>query len=237
MDPAAPDVDRRRRMTQSPAAVLFDLDGTLVDTVQTRIDAWMQTFEELHVPVARAALAALIGSDGRRLARIVVEGAGEPIDAAQAEAIDRRSGEIYDLLNVHPRAFEDAKPLLTLLDERRIPWAIATSSRRDQVGASINALGLAKRPTVIDGSHVENAKPAPDLLLFAAREINVEPSVVWYVGDSTWDMQAAVAAGMPAVGVATGAATKPDLKAAGAWLTFDGLGELSELIRHGPRQP
>jgi beta-phosphoglucomutase-like phosphatase (HAD superfamily) len=84
---------------------------------------------------------------------------------------------------------------------------------------------------IIDGSNVERAKPAPDLLLFAARELGVEPSRSCYVGDSIWDMQAAVAAGMPAIGVASGSATGDDLGGAGALFTVKDLTELVPMAR------
>jgi HAD superfamily hydrolase (TIGR01509 family) len=214
----------------APSALVFDLDGTLVDTVGTRIAAWLRAFEEREIPAHRDQIARLIGSDGRRLARIVAEAAGRPIDAALTESIDRRAGEIYDLLNTDPRPLPGVHNLLLELEGRRIPWAIATSSRRDQVDASIHALHLSKRPTIIDGSHVQHAKPAPDLLLAAARELALEPADIWYVGDSTWDMEAANAAGMRAVGVATGAATAVELDNAGAQLTVDSLDRLVAIL-------
>jgi HAD superfamily hydrolase (TIGR01509 family) len=214
-----------------PDAIVFDLDGTLVDTVETRIVAWLRTFEEVGIPADRERVAKLIGSDGRRLAIVVAEAAGQPIDAERAEAIDRRAGEIYSRLNTDPRPLPGATDLLRALDERRIPWAIATSSRREQVGASIDALNLARRPTILDGSQVENAKPAPDLLLAASRELRVEPARCWYVGDAIWDMQAAGAAGMPGVGVVSGSATFEELKDAGAQLIVESLTQLIPLLR------
>jgi beta-phosphoglucomutase-like phosphatase (HAD superfamily) len=84
---------------------------------------------------------------------------------------------------------------------------------------------------IIDGSNVEHAKPAPDLLLFAARELGVEPSRCCYVGDAIWDMQAAVAAGMPAIGVVSGSATDGELAEAGALFTVKALTELIPLAR------
>jgi HAD superfamily hydrolase (TIGR01509 family) len=209
---------------------VFDLDGTLVDTVETRIAAWLRTFGEYGIPADREQVAKLIGSDGRRLARIVAEAAGRPIDGNLAEQIDRRAGEIFSEININPRPLPGAHELLQALDEIGIPWAIATSSRPAQVDTSIKALNLAKPPTIVDGSRVEHAKPAPDLLLFAARELGVEPSRAWYVGDSIWDMQAARAAGMPAIGVTTGSAGAQELQEAGAWLTVDNLSMLLPLI-------
>jgi HAD superfamily hydrolase (TIGR01509 family) len=209
-----------------PDAWIFDLDGTLVDTVETRIVAWLRTFEEQRIPANRVLVASLIGSDGRRLARIVAEAVGQTLDSRREEEIDRRAGEIYSELNVDPKTLPGAIDLLRTLDESRRRWAIATSSRREQVDASIKALGRSGRPIVIDGSNVEHAKPAPDLLLFAARELGVEPSRCCYVGDAIWDMQAAIAAGMPAIGVTSGSATDSELAGAGALFTVQNLTEL-----------
>jgi HAD superfamily hydrolase (TIGR01509 family) len=211
-------------------AVVFDLDGTLVDTVETRIVAWLRTFDEFRIPANRSQVAKLIGSDGRHVARVVAEAAGEAIDSQRAENIDRRAGEIYGELNTDPRALPGAIELLHALDNHGLRWAVATSSRREQVGASIDALALPRRPIIIDGSQVERAKPAPDLLLMAARELGVEPSRSWYVGDAVWDMQAANAAGMPAIGVVSGSATADELAEAGASFTIKTLTDLIPLL-------
>jgi HAD superfamily hydrolase (TIGR01509 family) len=131
------------------------------------------------------------------------------------------------VLNQDPRPLPGAHELLEYLDQRRMRWAIATSSRRAQVANSVAALRLPREPTVVDGSAVAHAKPAPDLLLQAARELDVEPSATWYVGDSTWDMRAAVAAGMVPIGVTDGAAVDAGaLRAAGARIAVKGLREL-----------
>ncbi len=217
-----------------PAAWIFDLDGTLVDTVETRIVAWLRTFEEQRIPANRALVSSLIGSDGRRLARIVAEAAGQTLDSDREEEIDRLAGDNFSALNLDPRILPGALELLQALDESRTRWAIATSSRREQVDASIKALARSRRPIVIDGSNVEHAKPAPDLLLFAARELGVEPSRCFYVGDAIWDMQAAVAAGMPAIGVVSGSASAGELAAAGALFTVKDLTELIPLARARP---
>ena len=213
-----------------PSAWIFDLDGTLVDTVETRIAAWLRTFEEFGIPANRDQVARLIGSDGRRLARVVAEAAGQTSDSQRAEDIDRRAGETFSTLNLDPRVLAGAHELLNALDERRQRWAIATSSRREQVGASLHALRLSRPPLIIDGSNVEHAKPAPDLLLLAARELNIAPAQACYVGDAVWDVQAAVAAGMPVIGVVTGSATAVELMEAGASFTVDHLTQLIPLV-------
>ena len=210
-----------------PDAILFDLDGTLVDTVPSRIEAWLAGFDEFGIPATRAQLAPMIGMDGRRLALEVAAAAGRHLTDAEAEAIDRRSGELFDDRNRDPRPLPGARELVRALDERGLTWAIATSSRREQVKTSIAALDLAHEPRIVDGSSVEHAKPAPDLLLLAARELAVAPEACWYVGDSTWDMRAARAAGMVAIGVLAGAAVDAAaLRGAGASLVVPTLGDL-----------
>jgi HAD superfamily hydrolase (TIGR01509 family) len=199
-----------------PAGLLFDLDGTLVDTVETRIEAWLRTFAEVGIPADRDHVARLIGADGKRLAHEVAGVAGREITDERAEAIDRHAGEVYGTLNTDPQPLPGAQALLHALERSRLPWAIATSSRTQQVTKSVEALALSRQPKIVDGSQVEHAKPAPDLLLAGAEKLGVPPHGCWCVGDSTWDMAAAKAAQMTAVGVASGAASAEDLVDAGA---------------------
>jgi HAD superfamily hydrolase (TIGR01509 family) len=220
------------RLLAAPTALIVDLDGTLVDTVETRILAWLAVFAEFGIPATREQVAPLIGIDGRRLAREVAIAAGRPLPDGGEEVIDKRSGEIYGSLNRDPRPLAGVRDLLRWLDDRKLPWAIATSSRREQLGASLAALDLPRSPTIIDGAHVQNAKPAPDLLLLAAKELNRAPAGCWCVGDSTWDMQAAVTAGMLPIGVTAGAAVSAEeLHSAGAALVTKSLTELGEELR------
>jgi HAD superfamily hydrolase (TIGR01509 family) len=209
-----------------PAAVIFDLDGTLVDTVGARISAWLAVFDEEAIPAARRHVAALIGVDGRHLAREVAARAGIALEPGRDEAIDKRCGAIFAELNREPRPLPGVDDLLGRLEAVGIRWAIATSSRREQVAPSVEALGLARPPLIVDGSHVEHAKPAPDLLLLAAAELHAEPARCWYVGDATWDVLAASAAGMVAIGVTSGAADADTLAEAGARLVVASLAEL-----------
>jgi HAD superfamily hydrolase (TIGR01509 family) len=222
------------RSRLQPAAWIFDLDGTLVDTVETRIAAWLRTFKEMGIPADRDQVARLIGSDGRRMARVVAEAAGQESDSQREEDIDRRAGETFSELNSDPRLLPGAIGLLKALDLHRQRWAIATSSRREQVTASVQALRQPRPPLIIDGSSVEHAKPAPDLLLLAARELGIEPSQGCYVGDAIWDMRAAVAAGMPVIGVVSGSATAVELVEAGALFTVEDLTHLIPLVRIVP---
>ena len=215
-----------------PRAVIFDLDGTLVDTVEGRIDAWLRALDEAGYPTTRERLAPLIGVDGKRLAREIAALAGDTLDDDRVETIDKRSGEIFEGLNHSPRPLPGVRAVVAAIDARGLACAIATSSRRDQIATSIDALGLDRPPTIVDASHVEQAKPAPDLLLRAAEELEVEPARAWYVGDSTWDMVAAVAAGMVPVGVTAGAAVDAaGLRSAGAAVVVATLDDIADAIR------
>jgi HAD superfamily hydrolase (TIGR01509 family) len=214
-----------------PEAVIFDLDGTLVDTVETRIRAWQQVFDEVGVPASREQLEPLIGVDGNRLAREVCAVAGQPIDAGRADDIDKRCGEIYEELNQAPQPLPGVRRLFEIIEARRAKSAIATSSRKEQVKTSVDALGLSKEPTIVDASHVEHAKPEPDLLLRAAEQLGVDPSRAWYVGDSTWDMGASVAAAMIPIGVTAGSAvSRQALEGAGAAVVVETLDEIADAL-------
>lgn len=213
-----------------PRAIIFDLDGTLVDTVGARIGAWEAVFAEHEIQVTSERLAPMIGMDGRRLALDVARSSGRALGPGAAEAIDHRAGVLFDERNRAPEPLPGARAALAMLDLAGVTWAIATSSRAEQVAASIAGLGLDRAPHIVDGSAVEHAKPAPDLLLLAAAQLGVEVDGCWYVGDSTWDMRAAAAAGMRPIGVLAGAAVDENaLREAGATVVWRTLDELRRL--------
>lgn len=213
-----------------PKGVVCDLDGTLVDTVPTRIRAWLRTFGEFGIPADRDHVASLIGSDGKWLAEQVAARAGREVSAPETETIDRRAGEIYGELNTEPRVLPGVRAFTAALKAAGIPWVIATSSRPEQVSHSVAALGLPELPAVVDGMQVSRAKPAPDLLLAAAEALGTRPDACWCVGDSRWDVRAATAARMIPVGVATGSATREELLDDGAQVVVDRLDELVDAL-------
>ena len=159
--------------------------------------------------------------------------AGRELADAEAEEIDRRAGEVYSELNTDPRPLPGVGDVLLALDRAGFTWAIATSSRAEQVMASVDALQLPRRPHITDGSHVEHAKPAPDLLLHAAQELGLAPAECWYVGDAVWDVMSARAAGMPCLAIATGSASAEELERAGATALASFADLLHELRRRG----
>jgi HAD superfamily hydrolase (TIGR01509 family) len=216
-----------------PLALILDLDGTLVDTVGARIDGWLDAFAAADIPAAAEEIAPLIGMDGKELARRVARAHGRTPTEDEIERLDRAAGEAFDRHNRDPRALPGARELLIELDAMGLPWVIATSSRAEQVRRSVGSLGLEREPVIVDGSHVERAKPEPDLLLLAAERLGAPPATCWSIGDATWDIRAARAAGMTSIGVTAGSAVPADeLRSAGAGLVVDTLDALAGVL-HG----
>ena len=177
----------------------------------------------------------MIGMDGKRLARQIAAANGRELSEADTERIDKAAGAAFDRRNDAPRPLPGVADVLAAIAELQLSWLVATSSRRAQVTTSVGALELQDEPEIVDGSHVEHAKPAPDLLLLAAERLGLAPSRCWAIGDSTWDVRAARAAGMAAVGVTAGSAVASgDLTEAGATRVVATLGRACGPAARGP---
>jgi HAD superfamily hydrolase (TIGR01509 family) len=212
---------------RDPAGILLDLDGTLVDTVAARVRSWREAFAAEGIEVSEDELGPWMGADGRWLSVEVAATHGHRIDADTADRLDRVSGERFARHSRTPAAIPGARDLLVALTDWSVPWAVATSSRPEQTIASLASLRLDQPPMLVDASHVERAKPEPDLLLAGAAQLGVPPSETWYVGDSRWDMLAAVRADMTPVAVTTGATDAATLRDAGAAWVIEDLGTLT----------
>ena len=215
----------------TPRGLLFDLDGTLVDTVALRVQTWIIAFAEVGVQTDASELGGLMGADGKRVAREIAERHGRPISDHRAELVDRRAGELFGERNTAPRPLPFAREVLLAVTRAHLPWAIATSSQPAQTSASVATLELGVPPRIVDASHVIHAKPAPDLLLAGAEQLGVTARDCWYVGDATWDMIAARSAMMAGIGVTSGATTAPALRSAGAVHVIEHLAEVLDLLR------
>jgi HAD superfamily hydrolase (TIGR01509 family) len=214
-----------------PEGLIFDLDGTLVDTVRARIDGWVEALGKFGLEASAQDIAPMIGMDGKRLAMEIGQRAGRSLSEDETEAIDHAAGAAFDERNHEPRPLPGLTDALAAIERCSARWVIATSSRAQQVKGSVAALHLERPPDIVDGSHVEHAKPEPDLLLLAAKRLGVEPGRCWAVGDSTWDAKAAVAAGMTAICTIAGSAVAEErLIEAGAAAVVPTLGELADLI-------
>src|ERR1700690_347198 len=137
-----------------PLALLFDLDGTLVDTVGLRITAWQEALRRFGVEVGRDRLGGYIGFDGGWLARELARASGREIEWAESDEVDQLSGALFDDLNTDPNALPGATELLTALEASGLRFCIAPASQPGQVQTSVRALSLPVPPPIVDASHV-----------------------------------------------------------------------------------
>ncbi|MGZ4596960.1 MAG: HAD family hydrolase [Actinomycetes bacterium] len=216
------------RPTGSPA-FLFDLDGTLIDSVYQHVTAWRAALTEAGIDLPVWRIHRRIGmSGGLFVAALMRETAGQ-LDAERTEWIQQRHAEHYKASFHMVAALPGARDLLASLDERGIPWAIATSGRAVTARPALALLGLPESTPMITRDQVQRAKPDPDLFLAAADLLDVDVAATMIVGDSTWDMLAARRAGGLGVGLLTGGYGREELERASAFRVYDDPGDL---LRH-----
>jgi len=207
-------------------ALIFDLDGTLVDTVYGHVLTWQRALEEAGLPIEGWKIHRRIGMSGGLFARAVAREVGRPIDADQAEAIQRRHGELFRELLPVRRPLPGAVELLTELREGKVAHGIATSGRRPEIDASLEALGIGSETVVIARGDVVRAKPEPDLFITCAERLGVPAQECYVVGDAVWDLLAARRAGMLSVGLLSGGYGEDELTRAGAFRVYRDPDEL-----------
>jgi len=207
-------------------ALIFDLDGTLVDTVYAHVFAWQLALAEAGLPLDGWRIHRKIGMSGGLFTRAVAREVGHPLDAEQTRFLQDRHGEHFNTLLPERRALPGAVTLLRHLREVGVPHGIATSGRRPEIDASLAALQVPAETPVVDRTEVARAKPEPDLFLACQRKLGVEPGDCYVVGDAVWDLLAARRAHMLAVGVLTGGYGQDELLAAGAYQVFRDTAEL-----------
>ena len=206
--------------------LIFDLDGTLVDTVYAHVVAWHRALAEAGLPIEGWRIHRKIGMSGGLFARGVAREVGRALDDDEVEAVQRRHGELFRELQPERRPLPGAVDLLHYLTEAGIPWGIATSGRRPEIDASLEALGVGADAVVVERGHVARAKPEPDLFLAAAERVGLAADRCYVVGDAVWDLLAARRAGMLSVGVLTGGYGEEELLKAGAFLVYRDPAEL-----------
>jgi HAD superfamily hydrolase (TIGR01509 family) len=207
-------------------ALIFDLDGTLVDTVYAHVLAWQRALDEADLPVEGWRVHRRIGMSGGLFARAVAREVGRPLSDDETEALQRRHGELYRELLPQRRPLPGAVELLRELRELGVVHGIATSGRRPEIDASLDALGLADEVVVVERGDVRRAKPEPDLFLEAARRLECVPAECYVVGDAVWDLLAARRAGMLSVGLLSGGYGGDELTRAGAFRVYADAAEL-----------
>ncbi len=205
--------------------VLFDLDGTLADTIPLIVASYQHAFRAvLGEEVAEARARTWVG---RSLLEVLLE-----ISPEHGHELDRVYRE-WNLAHTSAliRRYPGADELLTTLAAAGVPAAVATSKRRDTARTALDAVGLGGRLEVVAAlEDTARHKPAPDPLLHAAAALQVDPARCVYVGDAVVDVQAAHAAGMTAVAVTWGAGERDDLRAARPAAVVETFAELTAVL-------
>jgi HAD superfamily hydrolase (TIGR01509 family) len=201
-------------------ALIFDLDGTLVDTVYAHVFAWQRALAEAGMPIEGWRIHRRIGMSGGLFARAVAREVGRPLDDAEVEGVQRRHGELFRELAPERRPLPGAVELLAELRDRGVPHGIATSGRRPEIDASLEALRVSADAVVVARGDVTRAKPEPDLFLECARRLGAAPDDCYVVGDAVWDLLAARRAKMLSIGVLSGGYGEDELARAGAFQVY-----------------
>jgi len=207
-------------------AVIFDLDGTLVDTVYAHVFAWQRAFAESGLAIDGWRIHRRIGMSGGLFARAATRELGREINAEQEEALQKRHGELYRQFLPERRPLPGAVELLHTLRANGVAFGVATSGRRPEIDASLEALGVGRETVVIERRDVARAKPEPDLFLACQARLGVPAAECYVVGDAVWDLLAARRANMLSVGLLSGGYGEDELLASGAFRVYRDTAEL-----------
>ncbi len=218
---------------ESRPAVLFDLDGTLVDSVYQHVLAWREALERCGIELAVWRIHRRVGMSGGLFANALLRETGRPVTTEQIAQLQRLHAEAYARLVVQVRALPGARELLAFLTSIHVPWAIATSGKMNSAGPALKILEVGAEIPVITRDQVKHAKPDPDLFLAAAARLKVDIHESIVVGDSVWDLLAAQRARALGVGLLSGGYGEDELERAGAYRVyqdpFDLLQHLDEI--------
>jgi len=213
-------VSDNRGMTEQ-AAFLFDLDGTLIDSVYQHVLAWKEALDGEGIPLSIWRIHRRIGMSGGLLINILLRDTGLDLEPARIERIARRHSAAYLRRVGEIRPLPGARELLRALTDAGIPWAIATSGRMETAQPTLDMLAVPEGVPVVTRDEVRHAKPDPDLFVTAAQRLGVDVRGATVVGDSVWDMLAAQRARSLGIGLLSGGYGTEELERAGAYRVFD----------------
>lgn len=201
-------------------ALIFDLDGTLVDTVYAHVFAWQRALAEAGMAIDGWRIHRRIGMSGGLFTRAVGRELGRAISAEEAQALQRRHGELFAQLLPERRPLPGAVELLRFLRGAGIAFSVATSGGRPEIDASLAALAVGTETVVIERGSVARAKPEPDAFLACQQRMGVRAEDCYVVGDAVWDLLGARRAGMLSVGLLSGGYGADELSRAGAFRVY-----------------
>jgi HAD superfamily hydrolase (TIGR01509 family) len=209
---------------------LFDLDGTLVDSVYQHVLAWREALESEGIDLAVWRIHRKIGMSGGLFTNVLLRETGVEIDNSRIERLQRLHADIYSRASGTIRPLPGARALLDALTGAQVKWAVATSGRMRTAAAMLESLGVdPDRVPVVTRDEVKYAKPDPDLFLTAASRLGVSIESATVVGDSVWDMLAAQRARALAIGLLSGGYGQEELERSGAYRVFE---DPADLLRH-----
>lgn len=211
-------------------AFLFDLDGTLVDSVYQHVLAWQEALESEGIVLSVWRIHRRIGMSGGLMMNILLRESGLAIDDARAERMRKAHAVAYNRRSAAIRPLPGARELVAYLTDANIPWAIATSGHMETAGPVLESIGvdLARVP-VVTRDQVRYAKPDPDLFLAAADRLGIAIETASVVGDAVWDMLAARRAHALGIGLLSGGYSQDELERAGAYRVFE---DPADLLKH-----
>jgi HAD superfamily hydrolase (TIGR01509 family) len=218
-------------MTNAQApAFLFDLDGTLIDSVYQHVLAWREALEHAGTELSVWRIHRRIGMSGGLLVNALLRETGGGMGSADAERLQTLHAEAFDRrFAAQVRPLPGARELLTALTEAGVPLAIATSGRLDTARRSLELLGVGPAVPVVTRDAVRYAKPDPDLFLAAAERLGVPIHDCFVVGDSVWDLLAARRARALSIGLLSGGYGQEELERAGAYRVYE---DPRDLLQH-----
>jgi HAD superfamily hydrolase (TIGR01549 family) len=219
----------RSPLAPGRTAFLFDLDGTLVDSVYQHVLAWHEALARVGIQLAVWTIHRRIGMSGGLMANAILRETGHEVTAEEADRLVRLHAEAYGRLadQVHP--LPGARELLAYLSQAGVPWAIATSGRLESARPTLEMLGVDPGTPIVTRDQVAHAKPDPDLFLTAAEWLGVAIGDSVVVGDSVWDLLAARRARALSVGLLSGGYGQDELERAGAYRVYQ---DPADLLRH-----
>ena len=211
-------------------AFLFDLDGTLVDSVYQHVLAWKEALESAGIPLSIWRIHRRIGMSGGLFVRALVRETGRDISPTEADRLRAMHEDAYGRRMNEVRPLPGAQQLLDRLTELGVPWAIATSGRMETARPVLETLGIDfDRVPIVTRDQVKYAKPDPDLFLEAARRLGSNIETASVIGDSVWDMLASRRARALGIGLLSGGYGSEELERAGAYRVYD---DPADLLKH-----
>ncbi|MEJ0096057.1 MAG: HAD family hydrolase [Methylocella sp.] len=218
-------------MTRSQSSFLFDLDGTLVDSVYQHVLAWHEALEAEGITLSIWRIHRKIGMSGGLFTHMLLRETGLEISAERIARLQKFHAEAYKRRSAAVQPLPGARELLAYLTNAAIPWAIATSGRMDSARPVLETLGVDfDRVVIVTRDQVKYAKPDPDLFLTAASRLGVEIEGATVVGDSVWDMLASRRARALGIGLLSGGYGQEELERAGAYRVYEDPADMLEHI-------